>query len=513
MSYRQLDQASDMLGAYLRDCRLEPPARVAILFDNGLEYIVLFFGILKAGLVAVPLDSSLGADSLAAVLADCEARVLAVQAKYRRKVTDLLKDNRVMTAIIADAPIPTGRAYLQTVLLRSIIGELNEYSEPNIPGEEQPLVSDSPLDLSDPSGADCPHELAAMFYTSGSTGSCKGVMLSHRNLVSNTIATVQYLKLTPNDSVIVILPFYYIYGNSLLLTHLACGGRLVIDNRFLYPEVVLDMMEQEKVTGFSGVPSNYLILLGNSTFASRQFEHLRYFTQAGGALAPDTIRKLMTIFSHKEIYIMYGQTEASPRVTFLPPERLPDKLGSIGIAVPGVAVDLLNDEGKSAPVGQTGEIVVSGPNVMLGYWNQPDENREVLRDGTLRTGDLARRDADGYLWVVGRKKEIIKSGGNRVSAREVEDCLLANDAILEACVVGVPDDILGEAIRAVIVLKNGIQSDQKEVQMYCRKHLADFKVPKQILFVDALPKYQSGKVNKPLLKTDEFWTRVRKPIS
>ncbi|MBI5266880.1 MAG: acyl--CoA ligase [candidate division Zixibacteria bacterium] len=513
MSFRQLDQASSRFADHLHRLHPDPDGRVAILFDNSLEYLIAFFGIFKAGLVAVPLDTSLGADALAAILTDCQASTLLVEGKFRRKTAELLRNNPSIATVIASAVVPTGRPDLQPILLPKLIGDPDDYSRKTLSGPDQSPITSSPLDLSDPTGADCPHELAAMFYTSGSTGSCKGVLLSHRNLVSNTIATVQYLRLTPNDSIIVILPFYYIYGNSLLLTHVACGGRLVIDNRFLYPEVVLDTMEREKVTGFSGVPSHFIILLGNSTFASRRLEHLRYFTQAGGAMAPEVIKKLMAAFGHKQIFIMYGQTEASPRVTYLPPERLADKLGSIGIPVPGVGVDVIDEHGQSVPPGQTGEIVVSGPNVMLGYWNQSEESNDVLRDGRLRTGDLARRDEDGYFWIVGRSKEIIKSGGNRVSAKEIEECLLACESVLEAAVVGVSDDILGEAIRAVVVLKNGVEADQKEILLHCKKHLADFKVPKQILFADALPKNQSGKVNKPLLKTDDFLTRIKPPTS
>ena len=512
ITFGQLDNASDKVALYLGSLKFNPGERAAILFENGIEYAILFFATLKAGLVAVPLDTSLGGDSLAKILADCDARLLFTQAKFRRKIPELLKDNQSITAVIADKHVGTGRNDLHAVLLETIIGDPSHYSAPHQPGDELPPVQNSPLDLSDASGADSPHELAAVFYTSGSTGAGKGVMLSHRNLVSNTISTVQYLKFTPNDSVLVILPFYYIYGNSLLLTHVACGGRLVIDNRFLYPEVVLDTMEQERTTGFSGVPSNFLILLGNSTFATRKLDHLRYFTQAGGAMSPDTIRRLISVFGHKQIFIMYGQTEAAPRVTWLPPERLNEKVGSIGIAVPGVTIEILDDSDRPVPVGETGEIVVSGPNVMMGYWNQASENAEVLRNGKLHTGDLAKQDADGYFWVVGRKKEIIKSGGNRVSAKEIEECLLANDMILEASVVGVPDNILGEAIRAVIVLKSGMESTPKEMQTYCKKHLADFKVPKQIVFAPELPKYQSGKVNKPLLKTEEFRPVAQKQV-
>lgn len=512
LTFAKLDKASDQIASHIRTLNINAGERAAILFENGIDYAILFFGTLKAGLVAVPLDTSLGGDSLSKILADCNARLLFTQAKFRRKIPELLKDNSAITAVIADKHVGTGRTELHPVLLESIIGDSSQNSEPHEPGDNQPHLHDSPLDFSDPSGANSPHELAAVFYTSGSTGAGKGVMLSHKNLVSNTIGTVQYLRLTPNDSVLVILPFYYIYGNSLLLTHVACGGRLVIDNRFLYPEVVLDTMEQERATGFSGVPSNFLILLGNSTFATRKLEHLRYFTQAGGAMAPETIRRLISVFGHKEIFIMYGQTEAAPRVTWLPPERLNEKLGSIGIAVPGVTIEILDDDDRPVPIGETGEIVVSGPNVMMGYWNQAAENAEVLRNGKLHTGDLAKQDADGYFWVVGRKKEIIKSGGNRVSAKEVEECLLANEIVLEASVVGVPDDILGEAIRAVIVLRSGMESSPKEMQGYCKKHLADFKIPKQIVFAAELPKYQSGKVNKPLLKTDEFRPVTQKQV-
>lgn len=512
ITFAKLDQASDRVASYIWTLKINAGERAAILFENGIDYAILFFGALKAGLAAVPLDTSLGGDSLSKILADCNARLLFTQAKFRRKIPELLKENSAISTVIGDKHVATGRTDLHPVMLDTIVGEPEQYSDPHEPGDNQPHVHDSPLDFSDPSGANSPHELAAVFYTSGSTGAGKGVMLSHKNLVSNTIGTVQYLKLTPNDSVLVILPFYYIYGNSLLLTHVACGGRLVIDNRFLYPEVVLDTMEQERATGFSGVPSNFLILLGNSTFATRKLEHLRYFTQAGGAMAPETIRRLISVFGHKEIFIMYGQTEAAPRVTWLPPQRLNEKLGSIGIAVPGVTIEILDDDDRPVPIGETGEIVVSGPNVMMGYWNQASENSEVLRNGKLHTGDLAKQDADGYFWVVGRKKEIIKAGGNRVSAKEVEECLLANDFILEASVVGVPDDILGEAIRAVIVLKSGMESTAKEMQAYCKKHLADFKVPKQIVFVSELPKYQSGKVNKPLLKTEEFRPVTQKQV-
>jgi acyl-CoA synthetase (AMP-forming)/AMP-acid ligase II len=259
-------------------------------------------------------------------------------------------------------------------------------------------------------------------------------------------------------------------------------------------------MEREKVTGLSGVPSNFMILLANSTFAKRKFESLRYFTQAGGAMAPEIVKRLMDSFPNKETYIMYGQTEAAPRVSYLPPERLKEKLGSIGIPVPGVQMAVVDADGNELSVGEVGEIMVTGPNVMLGYWNQADEEREVLRDGRLFTGDLAKKDKDGFFYVVGRKKEIIKTGGNRVSVKEVEECILECQKVLEVAVFGVEDSVLGEAVKAVIVLNNGQQAESKEITDFCRAKLATHKVPKFIEFVKALPKQKSGKIDKIKLK-------------
>ncbi len=483
-SFSQLYRASCNLADHLGSLSLPKGSPVGLLFENSVEYVVSFFAVFKAGLVAVPLDTSLGPDSLKFILADCNARVLLVGSRFRRILPKIVTGESPVEHIFSDKKISSGRNDLEV--------------EAVITTTEESLANTDSLSFG--GSANDEDKLAAIFYTSGSTGKPKGVMLSHRNLVSNTLATIEYLNLTKDDSVITILPFYYIYGNSLLLTHVGCGGRLVIDNRFLYPEAVLDTMESENVTGFSGVPSNFMILLGNSTFSKRKFQSLRYFTQAGGAMAPEITRQLMDAFPDKEICIMYGQTEASPRVTYLPPHKLGDKLGSIGIAVPGVKVTIVDEEGNELPSGKVGEIVVTGPNVMLGYWNHADEEREVLKDGRLFTGDLAKKDDDGYIYVVGRKKEIIKTGGNRVSVKEVEECLLEHDGILEVAVFGVDDPILGEAVKAVIVNKNGYNVEAKEISDFCRLRLAAHKVPKIIEYVQSLPKQKSGKIDKMKLK-------------
>jgi long-chain acyl-CoA synthetase len=500
ISFKDLYLCSTKVGKYISSLNLEKKSRIAILFENSLEYLIAFFAVFKGGHVAVPLDTSLKLEKINYILSNCQASVLLVQTKYERLLGEILRKNRSVSFLISEKPLRQTPAGFSAETFDHILDGLFPSIEKPLgePKYHHPDMLDYNLERE---SAQAPPELAAIFYTSGSTGSPKGVMLSHRNLIANTIATIQYLNLGPKDSVIVILPFYYIYGNSLLLTHILTGGTLVIDNRFLYPETVLDTMGRERVTGFSGVPSNFMILLCNSTFASRKFEHLRYFTQAGGAMAPEVIRKLTSAFPNKEIYIMYGLTEASPRVSYVPPRRLKDKVGSVGIPVPGVRLRILKEDGSEAAVGEEGEIAVSGDNVMLGYWNEPEESKLVLKERWLLTGDLGRKDGEGYFWIVGRKKDIIKAGGNRVSAKEIEECILELVTVAEAAVLGVPDSILGEAIKAFVVPKKGGKPTKTDIQNYCRSRLDDNKVPTHVEFALSLPKYQSGKINKEVLRS------------
>lgn len=492
ITYRELNRKVEQISAYIRELLLPHDARIGIFVENSIDYVIAYFSIIRAGHTVVPLDTSLHFDKLNIILQDSHIQTLFVHSRFQRMFKKLYELDHHIIHMVTETEFK----------FKSDDIEYHTFDEifKNQPLKEGVVSSTGLVSWDDARTA--PHELAAVFYTSGSTGEAKGVMLSHRNLISNTIGTIEYLKLTEKDRIMVILPFYYIYGNSLLLTHIAVGGTVVIDNRFMYVETILDTMEKEKTTGLSGVPSNFMILLNKSTFAKRTFPHLRYYTQAGGAMAPEIIKRLVEAFPEKELYIMYGQTEASPRVTWLPPEKVMEKLGSIGIEVNGLLVKIIKEDGSEAAINEVGEIVVGGDSVMLGYWNQPEEQNEVLKDGWLYTGDLARRDEEGYIFIVGRKKEIIKSGGNRISVKEVEETLLTNDTIHEVAVFGVPDDIFGEAVKAVIVLKDGAETDEKEIQKFVRMHLPEFKVPRYVQFINQLPKTQAGKVNKQILKNN-----------
>jgi acyl-CoA synthetase (AMP-forming)/AMP-acid ligase II len=357
----------------------------------------------------------------------------------------------------------------------------------------------------DPAEAQMPagESPACIHYTSGTTGRPKGVLLSHANLASNAAAIVQYLALTAGDSIVSVLPFYYAYGSSVLHTHLLCGGRVVVEKGFSFPHVVMQRLATERATGFAGVPSTYALLMARVRLENYDLAALRYLTQAGGAMAPALIRQVVAAFPQARLYVMYGQTEATSRISYLPPDRLGDKLGSVGKGIAGQRVQIRDDGRKPLPSGQVGHVWVSGPNVMLGYWDNPDETARVLAGGWLDTGDMGYLDEEGFLFLVGRRSDIIKVGAHRVHPQDVESVIAELDAVAEAAVVGVDDPVLGEVVKAFVVRKEQRELSELEVRRHCLQRLASYKVPKSVAMVDSLPRTASGKVRRSELVKGE----------
>jgi acyl-CoA synthetase (AMP-forming)/AMP-acid ligase II len=339
-------------------------------------------------------------------------------------------------------------------------------------------------------------------FTSGSTGKPHGVMVSHANIVANTQSIIEYLPLTADDRIMAVLPFHYCFGTSLLHTHLRLGASLVIGSTFTYPETVLQRMIDTECTGFAGVPSHFQLLLHKSSLRKKHFPHLRYVQQAGGHLAPACIRELQRALPKTKIFVMYGQTEGTSRLSYLPPEMLERKTGSIGKGIPGVRLRVLDQRGVPVAPGEVGEIVADGGNVALGYWGAPRESATVFREGRLYTGDLATIDSEGFIYIVGRAKDFVKCGGKRVSCRQLEEQLLEFDPLLEAAVIGIPDDLWGEAIKAFVVPRTADGCELKErVSQFCKERLPPQLVPREIVVLDALPKNSAGKVLKDALKS------------
>lgn len=445
---------------------LTPGERVALLMENSPQYAVAYYGVLAAGGVVAALNTAAKARDLANWLAHCGARFVLADAQAR----ELSALQAALPALEVGAVAEAG------------FGDFPWMS--NAVGELPALDSGAP---------------AAIIYTSGTTGSPKGVTLSHANLAHNTRSILAYLDLRAQDSILNVLPFYYSYGNSVLHTHLAVGARIVLQNSLAYPHSVLAQMAAEHVSGFAGVPSTYALLLSRTRLGDYDLAGLRYVTQAGGAMAPAHVQRLKAALPHVAIFVMYGQTEATARLTYLPPERLHDKLGSAGKAIPGVEIQIQDEQGQALPVDAVGEVCARGGNIMLGYWNDPAGTRKVLRDGWLHTGDLARMDGEGYLFIQGRSADMIKTGAHRINPKEIEEVIAEIEGVAEVAVVGVPDEILGQVIKAVVIPRPGGALTPREVQAHCHRQLASYKIPKLIEFAAELPKTASGKVRRFML--------------
>ena len=454
---------------------VKPGDRVVLALENSAEFVACYFGAMEAGAVAVPLAPGGRSDRLVAACADCLPVVCVA-------------DREAAGLIIADPP-----ASLQLLIAA---GEVS--------ASANGVRIDSLADAFAGAGSTRPEvpridtDLAAIIYTSGSTGEPRGVMLSHLNICANTASIVEYLRLTAADRMVVVLPFFYVYGLSLLHTHVAVGGSLALVNSLAFPNVVVNAMSSHEVTGFAGVPSTFALMLDRSNLASTPLPALRYATQAGGAMPPARIRHWLTAMPAVPLFVMYGATEASARLSYLDPAELPSRIGSIGRAIPNVDLRVLRDDGSQAAVGEVGEIVARGANISSGYWNQSDETAQRFRPEGFRTGDLGTRDASGFLFVVGRKGDMLKIGGHRVSAREIEDAIAEYPGVVECAVIGTDHEILGEAPVAFVTLGEGLTADG--VINFCRERLSEAKVPVAVITCVELPKNAAGKIDKRQLR-------------
>ena len=477
LTYGEIFKLACSIASFLHEKGLKKGGRVSLLLDNSPEYVATYYGVLAAGGVVVGLNTATKARDLTNWITHSGSSWLVAHSKHP-ELNKILTEHSDLSCLL--------------------VGEQDELAETELLFRWQDAIA---TDTTEPdiSTLGSNNQLAAIIYTSGTTGNPKGVTLSHQNLVCNTESIISYLGLVESDRVMNVLPFYYSYGNSVLHTHLAVGATVVLENSLLYPQKVLKKMQDERVTGFSGVPSTFSLLLSRANFKDYQLSSLRYITQAGGAMAPSNINRILNDLPDNKFFVMYGQTEATARLSYLPPERLKEKLGSIGIAIPGVSLEIRNEDGIKVSVGETGQICAKGPNIMQGYWNDPETTARTINDGWLMTGDLATYDDEGFIYITGRASEMIKSGANRISPKEIEEVISELEDVEEVAVVGIPDETLGEVIKAFIVISPGQKLEKMAIQAHCRNNLAMYKIPKFIEFVSELPKTASGKVKRYML--------------
>ncbi len=475
LTYGEVNAQAEALAAGLLSLGVRRGDRVAVFMDNSVEAVVSVFGVLKAGAAFLMINPATRTEKLEYILNDSGAAVLLTQ---------------------------EGRS---TVARRSACPHLRAVAAEG--GGEGVIPLTELLSGRAPAGfpACIDLDLAAVLYTSGSTGRPKGVMLSHLNMVSAAHSITTYLRNSEYDVIMDVLPLSFDYGLYQVLMAFLIGGTVVLEKSFAYPYQILDAMVREEVTGFPGVPSTFAILLRMKDLGSIGLPALRYITNTAAALPQSHITRLRSLFPGVRIYSMYGLTECK-RVSYLPPEELDRRPTSIGKGMPNEEVFLVNEQGERTRPGEIGELVVRGANVMLGYWNLPEETARCLRPGrypgerVFYTGDLFTTDDEGYLYFVARRDDIIKSGGEKVSPREIENALFTHPEIIEAAVVSVPDAILGEAVKAFVSVEPGSRLTAMDVLRHCSERLEPFMVPKQVEIRQELPKSPNGKIDKKALK-------------
>ena len=482
LTYRELDRASDRLAGVLAARGITRGDRVIVFMDNCREAVIAIFAALKAGAVFSPINPSTKAEKLAFVLDDCRARALITQEKLRAVASVALAEAPSITlTVVAGAREP----------LRGAVS-----FEAALAAEAAPPVNPG-IDL----------DLAMLIYTSGSTGFPKGVMMTHQNVVVAATSITTYLENTADDIILNVLPISFDYGLYQVLMAAKVGATLVLEQSFAFPQAIFARMTAERVTGLPLVPTMAALILQMRDLAPGAFPHLRYLTNTAAALPPAHIARLQTLFPTARLYSMYGVTECK-RCTYLPPAELARRPGSVGIAIPGTEAYVVDEHGARVAPGVVGELVIRGAHVMKGYWENPEATARALRPGpyewekVLHTGDLFRADADGFLYFVARKDDIIKTRGEKVSPKEVENALYALPGIREAAVVGVPDPVLGLALKAVVAADPQAKLTAHDVIRHCARHLEDFMVPKMVEFRDALPKTESGKISRRLVAID-----------
>ncbi|MEO8101770.1 MAG: class I adenylate-forming enzyme family protein [Betaproteobacteria bacterium] len=492
-TYGELAARVGQLAGLLKEAGIGRGDRVALFLDNSVEFITGLLAVSSIGAVFMPVNGLTKQEKLAYMLNDARAAALITHAVLQAAWAGALAANTsVRACLVVDGGVDVARIEPRCLAYP--------------PARPAPAafvfrqVDSVPTSETD---------LASIIYTSGSTGDPKGVMLSHLNMMSALRSVLAYLPVREDDIIMCVLPLAFGYGLYHWLLAAKSGATLVLESSFAFPLKVVQVMAAERATVFPGVPTIYTQLLNIKGLDKFDLSALRILTNAAAAISEEHIRRLRRTFPQADFYSMYGLTECK-RVTFLPPDQLDKRPGSVGRGMPYQDHWLADESGEPLANGCTGELVVRGPHVMRGYWEKPDQTAERLRPApastgyagelVLHTGDLFRTDAEGWLYFVARKDDIVKTRGEKVSPREVENAIYALDTVLEVAVIGTPDEHLGAAIKAFIVRQPGAELGERDVIRHCLSRLESFMVPKYVEFVTELPKTDTGKIKKTSLR-------------
>jgi long-chain acyl-CoA synthetase len=488
ISFGDLELQSSQVAARIHRLGIGPGDRVASLYENSLTAIVFYWGILKSGAQAVDIPTLAGTETVATILRECRPQALVASENEWKRVTGDIPD-ALPPVVFSNSDLGCGGEdnYRSFQSLQEVCATENV---------DHPQVSVHESDV------------AMIVYTSGTTGRPKGVMLSHKNLISNLQASNSVMGLGSSDSILVVVPLHFIHGRMQLLLHAMIGGTVALSAGFQFPHQVLSEIVQYRVTEFSGVPYHFVTLTKRTALRRTALPDLRHVVITGGALSPEALREVIDALPGVAVHLAYGQTEASPRITYLSPSEVLFRANSIGRPLPGVQVEIVGEGGSSVPPGTPGEIVASGPNIMRGYASGDEVSSGTIDEqGRLHTGDIGTIDSEGYIYLSGRKSEMIKSAGERIFPREVEAIIEAHPGVRESGVLGVPDASLGEKLVACVVPLPDSSLSREELRMHCLKSLSFVRTPREIRFVDQLPKTMSGKIDRVRLASQ--WAEIQ----
>jgi long-chain acyl-CoA synthetase len=481
-TYTELLDDALRIAKLLQDQGLEPGDRVLLCLDNTAQCVAAIFGTLIAGGVFVMVSPQTRAERLAFILDDSDAAFLVAEGHAGKMVAEAVSERRSSTSVF-------------------LVRTSGTMAFPSL--EEAQAASDP-----EPSpAATTPLDLAALMYTSGTTGQPKGVMLSHQALVFVSGSIAEYLRVDADDRILAVLPLAFTYGLSQLLLTVRVGATLLLERSFAFPGRTLERMQAEQATVFGAVPTVYATLIGMEH--AHTYDSVRCLTNAAAALPPAYHDELRRLFPNARLYRMYGQTECI-RICYLEPELVATKPTSVGRAIPGTEVLVLDGQSRVVSPGETGTLYTRGPHLMTGYWRDPALTDEKLKPGPrpgermLCTQDEFTIDEDGLLYFVGRSDDIIKTRGEKVSPVEIENVLHALGGVRQAAVVGVPDDLLGEAVRAYVTLEDGAVLTEDEILRFARSRLENYMLPREVILVDELPHTESGKVRKRSLLDEDI---------
>ncbi len=475
LSYAELDEASNKIAKALIKMGVSKGDRVAILLPNSPEFVVIYFGIIKISAVAVPLDTKYKVDELASLFDDSQPKVLVTESPFLEPLVPILPRFKYIEYVIDLSAKHEGRFL--------------SYQEIMAAGSAQKVEVEPE-----------PEDIANIAYTSGPAFRPRGVMLSHQDLVMNAAISGDGFQQTDEDvAVLFALPLHHVVGlEAVLLTSISKGSTVVMLTG-LSISGLMGTIERERATIFAGVPFIFILMVhtAEEEGIKHDLSSLR-LCYAGGAPMPTDIMKRFKQLYGLAVVQFWGLTEATSHLTCQPIDGT-GKLGSVGKALPGWKVKMVDDNSEELPPNKLGEMIVSGP-MMKGYYNNPQATAETIRDGWLYTGDIGKADEDGELFILGRKKEMIIAKGQNIYPSDIEDVLYTHPKVAEAAVVGIPDELRGEVVRAVISLKAGEAATEPEIKRFCLERIANYKVPKQVIFLDSLPKTAAGKIRKEDLK-------------